>query len=759
MNNKIIGELLAPAGNLESALIAYKHGADAVYAGFSRFNAREMNKNFSFDDMSRLSEYSKRNNKKYYNTFNTLIKEDELPLFFEDVTKAVSLEPDALIIQDIGIASLVKEAFPNQPIHTSTQMGLHNSAGVEFGKDFGFERVILERQVTIEEIRQITNKTDMELEVFIHGALCCSLSGACLFSSWIGGYSGNRGKCKQPCRRRYYPTDNKQENGFFFSPADLAMVDKMDELIELGIASFKIEGRLKRSDYIANTVSAYRKMIDGILEGKKKEVRGEARRILGETPGRVWSTGFYEKSGFDSLIQYNKIGVAGKLCGKVLSNERNGVKVEATSYLKPGDRIRFQSNSGEEQPSITIKHINNFNRSDAYSLKPGESGLIKTDVKADRNSRIFKVGSTINVAGKDPSKLPLFSPSNKVDLKIEIKSDQLSVKSQFGDFKAKKYIYAFIFDESENGTFNPESVIKQFKSTANAKWDCGSVDVSYIGNPFLPSSVLKKMRRGFWSHFINQIEENKIDIDSNVTKEFSVVYKAICEKLDSKLIDFSTQYQTKTIKFEKSAKASKKIIKAIPISRAGKDNSDELILPQFCPEDKLDSLFNQFKKAVDNGFTRFRITSLFQLSLIKKLPKGKKNHLFLTAAFPLPATNSLAFYFLLTQLNRVQLWLELSKDEMIEIVNKIPKNSYEQFVSGTLSLLSTRAKIPYHGNIRDSKGLPFIITKDEIGLNHIYSGKNFEVTPIEGASTYEDLSITPFDTKNSSTFNYNYKFV
>jgi len=764
-------ELLAPAGNLDSALIAYKYGADAVYAGFSRFNAREMNKNFSFDDMSRLSEYSKKHNKKYYNTFNTLIKEDELELFYNDVEKAISLEPDALILQDMGIASLIKKAFPNQAIHTSTQMGVHNSAGVSEASKFGFERVILERQVTIDEIRAISKKSDMELEVFIHGALCCSLSGCCLFSSWIGGYSGNRGKCKQPCRRRYYPVDNS-ENGFFFSPADLAMIDKMEELIDIGVASFKIEGRLKRADYIANTVTAYRKMIDGVLEGRRKEVRGESRRILGETPGRVWSAGFAQKEDFATLIQYKKPGVAGKLSGRVVASESSGVKIEASAYLKPGDRVRFQSNSGEEQPSITIKHIRNQTRKDAHSLKPGDIGFIKTDLRPDANCRVFKVGSTMSVTGGDNSKLPLFSPSKKADLKIEIKPNSFDVTATVNNFNFPKFSYAIEFEESQKSQFDPSRVTTQFRATATDEWDESHITILCDSNPFIPASLLKKIRRAFWSWFLEQAEEHTQKFENSSPTTFNEHYNAIktqfLTQYNSKESLSDLQYQTKTSTIrQNSSKGSRKAkggtIIAISIADYEKKECDpsktELILPQFCPETAIDNLEHSIKRAINRGYKRFRVTSLFQFSLIEKLPVADQKNLFLTVAFPLPATNSLAFFFLLNRVDRVQLWIELSKSEMKEIIQQLPQNSYEQFISGTLSILTTRAKIPYVGNIRDSKGLPFIIKKGEYGLFHLYSGKLFNVPPLESASTFQDHLVEPFEKKSTSTFNYNYKFV
>ena len=211
-NKNRIPELLAPAGSLAAGLTAFDYGADAVYAGLAKFNARERTENFSLEEMSKLITYAHKLKKKVYVAFNTLVKESELEEAAEQLYEISRLQPDAVIVQDIGILRVIREYFPNLEIHASTQMGIHNSAGVNFAAKLGMKRVILERQTTLDELKHIVKNSILETEIFVHGALCCSISGSCLLSSWLGGWSGNRGKCKQPCRRRYYSKDG---NGFF----------------------------------------------------------------------------------------------------------------------------------------------------------------------------------------------------------------------------------------------------------------------------------------------------------------------------------------------------------------------------------------------------------------------------------------------------------------------------------------------------------------------------------------------------------------
>ena len=191
-----VPELLAPAGSPACALAAFDAGADAIYAGLAKFNARERGENFTPEVMAQIVDYAHKLGRKVYITLNTLVKEAELPEVAEYLAQLSEIAPDALLVQDLGIIRMAREYFPSLTLHASTQMGFQNSAGLKIAKELGVTRVVLERQMTIEEIAEVKKSTDLELEVFIHGALCASLSGQCLFSSYLGGYSGNRGKCK-----------------------------------------------------------------------------------------------------------------------------------------------------------------------------------------------------------------------------------------------------------------------------------------------------------------------------------------------------------------------------------------------------------------------------------------------------------------------------------------------------------------------------------------------------------------------------------
>ena len=308
-------ELLSPAGNLELALAAFDGGADAVYCGLSgAFNARMRAENFTFERLGKLLRFAHDNGKKVYVTFNTLVKEAELGSMFETLCELAKLRPDALIVQDPGVIHTVKKYFPELKLHASTQMGIHNSAGVQMMKNLGVERVILERQITLPELKTIAKKAQgIELELFVHGSLCCSLSGRCLLSGKLFNLSGNRGQCKQPCRRQYI---SGNQTGYFLSPGDLCGLSLLDEFNAYGVTSLKIEGRLRSPDYVWKTARAYRTLLDA-APGKQAEAFAEAEDILNTALSRRKTLGFYDFPSRTKLVDNTTSGAFGMEVGNV----------------------------------------------------------------------------------------------------------------------------------------------------------------------------------------------------------------------------------------------------------------------------------------------------------------------------------------------------------------------------------------------------------------------------------------------------------
>lgn len=362
-------ELLAPAGSPKSFLSAISAGADAVYLGTGSFNARQRAKNFTMHDLGVLTNYAHKNGRKVYLALNTLIKQKELPLAFETISNAYSIGIDAFIIQDLGIYKLIKDNFPKAIIHASTQMTVHNSAGVNELSRLGFSRAILARELTLSEIREIKRRTSLELEIFVHGALCFSISGACFASSIIGGFSGNRGLCTQPCRRIWNSEGN---NKFFFSTLDLDASSKLQDFLELGISSLKIEGRMKSSEYVYRAVRYWRNLLD------KKPLEDSS---IDEYSRK--KTSYYLNGLEGQIIDSSSQGSVGVLAGRVASNENGMLKIKAHIPFSIENTLRICNEKNDNphliQPTEILKDgkaVNYINTGETCSIRcqHGKSG-------------------------------------------------------------------------------------------------------------------------------------------------------------------------------------------------------------------------------------------------------------------------------------------------------------------------------------------------------------------------------------------------
>ncbi|MDR1277412.1 MAG: U32 family peptidase [Treponema sp.] len=270
-------ELLAPAGSPEALDAAVREGADAVYLGLKNFNARMRSANFAYSQFEGALRTLRRMGKKIYVTVNTVFEQREADRMYQLLKYLAGIGPDGLIVQDFGVAAMVRGYFPSLKIHASTQMNIASARGANALSKYGISRVVMARELCLRELQKIRANTNMELEVFVHGALCVSASGLCLFSSYLGGKSANRGMCTQACRRLYRRDDDE---GYYFSPADLQLLDRVPELAAAGVNSFKIEGRMKSAEYVGAVVSAYRRVIDAAAQGEEARIQESIREGL-----------------------------------------------------------------------------------------------------------------------------------------------------------------------------------------------------------------------------------------------------------------------------------------------------------------------------------------------------------------------------------------------------------------------------------------------------------------------------------------------
>ncbi|MFH1218071.1 MAG: peptidase U32 family protein [Pseudomonadota bacterium] len=356
-NSVVKPELLAPAGSLDVFATAVEEGADAVYIGAPALNARALAKNFTPEELASMIDYGRRSGVKVYMAMNSLVKEEEIPQLVELLALLEQLSPDALIIQDLGLYSLVRKYFPSFALHASTLMGAHNSLAVQQFADMGFKRVVLAREVTLAETEKIHSQCPVELEVFVHGALCFSYSGLCLFSSYLGGKSSLRGRCVQPCRRKYGWAGEVKgpREGYFFSMNDLEGIDFLPRLARAGVVSLKIEGRMRSQSYVGSVVRAYRKMIDA--GDNAAEVMPEVQDLLHQAMGRKPTGGyFFSPQPTDAITPFTS-GNIGHFLGRIDTVHAGRLTLTLHESIETGDRVRLHHENSGDRTSFTVKDV------------------------------------------------------------------------------------------------------------------------------------------------------------------------------------------------------------------------------------------------------------------------------------------------------------------------------------------------------------------------------------------------------------------
>lgn len=372
-------ELLAPAGSLDVFQTAIDCGASAVYIGAPTANARALARHFTLEEIAAMTDYAHQRGVKLYVAMNSLIKEEELGAIIRLLSVLAGLNVDAIIIQDLGIYRLARRYFPDLRLHASTLMGAHNSNNVRQFADMGFKRVVLAREMRLQEIAAACASSPVEIEVFIHGAMCFAYSGLCLFSSFLGGKSGLRGRCVQPCRRKYaWQGSGAKGGGYLFSMNDLEGISLLPALQKAGVSSLKIEGRMRSRQYVGAVVKAYRLVLD---QPDDTKAMAEAQQILSMAMGRKTSTGYFLQSASTSpepfltlgqkntpspqatnmdnaLITHQYSGNIGLFIGK-LTRRKQGGKAEITlrEPLAVGDRIRFHNEKSGDRDSLTLKEL------------------------------------------------------------------------------------------------------------------------------------------------------------------------------------------------------------------------------------------------------------------------------------------------------------------------------------------------------------------------------------------------------------------
>ena len=503
MNNSV--ELLAPAGNYEAFLAAVENGADAVYLGGRLFNARQFAGNFDGEQLQKAVDYAHARAVKLYITMNTLVSDEEMDAALDFAEEVYRIGADGVIVQDLGLAALIRKLFPDMELHGSTQMTVYNLEGVKLLQALGFKRVVLARELSLQEIRHITQNTPLEIEIFIHGALCISYSGQCLMSSMLGGRSGNRGKCAQPCRLPYeLVSDGKiaGNKGYLMSPKDISSIELIDKVVGSGVRSLKIEGRMKTPEYVATVVRLYRKYIDKFYSGDQREASikvqaGDLKELSQIFNRGGFSTGYLEGKQGSDMMSYRKPKNWGVPLGEVLSadHKTGTVTVKLSDAVSIGDGVEVW-NGEEENPGNIVTAIHK----DGKSVKSAGNGDIATlgSIKGriTKGNKVYKTSDKLLNEKAGETYSGRFLKRVGIEGQIDIRENspaRLTVWDDKGNrVEAAGEIAA---EKAVNRPLTEERIREQLGKTGSTPYDFIRLRVEAGENLSLPVSELNNLRR------------------------------------------------------------------------------------------------------------------------------------------------------------------------------------------------------------------------------------------------------------------------
>lgn len=498
MNNSLNNlEILSPAGNLESFNAALNNGADAIYLGLSSFNARMKADNFNTENIFDVVKKAHLFGTKIYVVINTLLENDDFDELFSLVSITSKAGVDAYIIQDLGVAYFLKENFDGIVLHASTQMGVHNLEGAKVLEKLGFSRVVLSRETKLEDIKAIKNNTNLEIEYFVQGALCVAFSGNCYLSAIENNASGNEGKCLQLCRLPYTSSLSNQTK-YYLSPHDLSLLETLPALIEAGVTSFKIEGRLRHAGYVATATSIYKQAINKILSGTlTKEFFSASNERLTETFSRgTFSKKAYLENGTpDSTIYPDYQNHIGRKIGEVVSvkpfkNDLFKVQITSTHPLSGGDGLKIINPKTKTQ--VASLGVGNFeNTNGTYT--------IFTKSK-------FDAGLDVHLTQNAAAESSLLENKRKIDLNLKLIANSNSNLVIVATTNKNEYTFisAETLQKASNSPLTENDFKTSFSKLSDTDFSLSNLTVKTDG-VFLPKSLLNKIRRDFIEFLTEQI--------------------------------------------------------------------------------------------------------------------------------------------------------------------------------------------------------------------------------------------------------------
>lgn len=664
-------ELLSPAGSFDALKAAVQNGADSVYLGGSSFSARASACNFNNEELILAVKYAHLRGVKIFVTVNTSIKEKEMNDFINYTDFLYKINVDALIISDIGVMNVLKNRYPNMEIHASTQICCHSLKDAIELEKFKFNRVVLARELNLDEIKEICKKTNLDIEVFVHGALCICYSGQCLMSSNLGTRSGNRGKCAQPCRQKYKLIDKEKnieikniDGSFLLSPKDLCTIENIEKILKTGVKSLKIEGRMKKKEYVAIVTSTYRKALDNFLKNKETKDKKTLVKNLKTIFNREFTSGYIMKKNLSNIINLKSPKNIGLKVGEVLEyNEKtHRLKIKLFDTLSKGDCI----NLGFGNIGRIIK-----NEKILESATKGETIEIDFIKNVKKETTIYKTFDKNLI--EDANKTVKEGLENK---RIKIKT-QLFIKT-FEKIKLilneREFFSKEIIQKATNKRADVENILQKLSKTKNTPFDFEFEKVVVDKDAFVPVSVLNNLKRyalemyeteilNSFERKINYIKED-FNFNFNFKKDFGKITLKIKEneKLDLflKNIDYFSKY-IKEIYTEDFFNIKKyydilklKNIKLIYSAPSILRNNDYEILK------------NQLKNIDKSIFSKVGISTFGEKSFFKENFFTKEFNI--DTYFNIYNSHAIKYFINNFNTNNITISQELNKDEIKEMI-------------------------------------------------------------------------------------------
>ena len=718
-------ELLSPAGSMQSAVAAINAGADAIYVGGKNFSARNSAQNFTDEELEQLIDYAAIRGVKIYIAVNTLYKDAEIPLAADFVCKMHAAGANAFILQDIGLAYILRNHLPDIEIHASTQMTSHSTYGAKYMESMGFARVVLARELSLAEIAEIRNSTNIGLETFVHGALCYAYSGQCLMSSLIGGRSGNRGRCSQICRTKFDLLKNGEatKSGYLLSPKDINTLDILADISSAGVASLKIEGRMKSPEYVYLVTSAYRRMLDG------GHVNDDARQNLLQifNRGGSFSQGYYNSFSSPDMMSIVTPKSSGARVGTVISAQKGSCIIKFSTPMLPGDGIEIWTADGNHAGCGISK---------AVSANTSAHFAIQGNISA--GNPVYKSFDKA-LADNTKKEMAIAARKQKVLCEVEaLRGKQFCLKLSLGGLCVTTY--GNVVQEAKNAPVSRDEILAQLAKTGSTPFEFEFTKANIAKNIFIGKAELNQMRR-------SSLEALENEVFRNIKKPFALL--PLENESGEKMLQ--TGEPGPALRVQISGIDHLPIVLTPDIGRVYVPFTKELLglpkqsteifiaLPQICrneAEKELAALLPLFEESNIDGYL---VSTYGQLEMLKSMQTAKQ--IMLNYTFNIFNSYAMAAF---DDLN-----VTLSQELNINEISGMASRNFELIAYGRQILMSThncpaglydtpskrgkfcpRRHSADNYTLRDKIGVIFPILRDcDHCISHILNSKTLDTAP------------------------------